>query len=628
MSAGGLEARGGRRRSPLRGGSVAAALILAAGIAGIAGAGRGAAAVAGPFSSDAPAAPFSLLRGPQAARPLVGIARSQVRALWVLFKDKGPSAAACVPDSAGADLGLSERCLRRRMKVRPAGQLIDAADLPVEASYVGAVRALCRRVRVVSRWLNAVSVEASPAQAASIAMLPFVREVRPVAAFARHEPPSRKRVMRFQGAPRTAAELEYGNSYEQLNQIDVIPLHRLGYSGRGVIVGMLDSGFRTSHPVFAAARSRLLAQRDFVNGDDVVSNQPGDPADADSHGTGTWSLLGGFAPGELIGPAYGADFLLAKTEAVQFERPIEEDWWTAGIEWMEARGVDVASSSLGYTDWYTFADMNGRTAVTTKAADRAVSLGVVVVNAAGNERGKAWGHIIAPADGFGVIAAGAVDATGTLASFSSPGPTADGRIKPDVCARGVDDWLAEPPDIYMTGSGTSFSTPLVGGVAALLLEAHPDWTPGQVLDALRSTASQASSPNNDYGWGIVDATAAAAPDVAVLRLVHYGINDGDGNGTLEPGESASLSLTLRNDGTRAAKGVTASLAILSTDVTSPTSTTVLPEIGPRQAAGVPSAFYFTVSAFSARRRVTMVLRIQGGGVVPLETVITLPLLAR
>ena len=138
---------------------------------------------------------------------------------------------------------------------------------------------------------------------------------------------------------------------------------------------------------------------------------------------------------------------------------------------------------------------------------------MVVVNAAGNTRDDPWGHIIAPADGFDVIAIGAVDQTGRLASFSSPGPTADGRIKPDVCAMGVNNWVAgnssDGTDVYRNGSGTSFATPLVAGVVALILEIHRDWTPAQVLEALRKSADHSISPNNNYGWGIIDAYLAA-----------------------------------------------------------------------------------------------------------------------
>jgi subtilisin family serine protease len=275
---------------------------------------------------------------------------------------------------------------------------------------------------------------------------------------------------------------------------------------------MMDVGFRKTHQAFRSAR--IIAERDFVMGDNDVQRNPSDSRDySDAHGTSTWSLLGGFAPGVLVGPAFGADFILARTEDDRSETPVEEDYWAAGIEWAESLGAEVVSSSLGYTDWYQFKDMDGKTAVTTKAAARAAALGVVVVNAAGNERRNAWGHIIAPADGYDVIAVGAVDATGRIASFSSPGPTADGRVKPEVCAMGVNNFVATSglttgDGTYVRGNGTSYATPLIGGVVALLLEAHRSWTPKDVRNALMKTANNAAAPNNDFGWGVIDAAAA------------------------------------------------------------------------------------------------------------------------
>ena len=430
--------------------------------------------------------------------------------LWIFFKDKGPAS----PSERDEALALTRRdlnarCAWRRGKVRDQAHLVDEADLALSPTYLEKVGGQVTKVRAVSRWLNAVSVEATGRELKALERNSFIRSIDLVASFERDEP------LPLSAATSSRARIsvqdlraDYGPSQAQLEQIGVLPLHDLGYSGHGVIVGMLDTGFRKSHQAFRNAR--LLAERDFVNGDGDVQQDLSDPNDySDAHGTGTWSVLGGFSPGQLFGPAYGADFLLAKTETVSFERPIEEDYWVAGIEWAESLGAEVVSSSLGYTDWYTFADMDGRTAVTTRAADRAVSLGVVVVNAAGNERDEPWGHIIAPADGFGVVAVGAVDAGGRIAPFSSPGPTFDGRTKPEVCALGVDDWMAAGDDAYRRASGTSFATPLVAGAVALILEAHRDWTPRRVRSALLATADRSLRPDNNYGWGIIDATSAA-----------------------------------------------------------------------------------------------------------------------
>jgi len=480
--------------------------------------------------------------------------------VWIFFRDKGFRTAGEREFRTSELLAtLGERCLRRRAKARGAfGALVDEADLPLHAPYLQEVRRLAKRVRVESRWLNAVSAAVNAAQAEALAALDFVAAVEPVAAWRRVDPAPSPGLAGPADAPGSSLELEYGRSFAQLNQISVIPLHKLGYSGRGVLVGLLDAGFRKSHRAFRS--TRLLAERDFVFGDNDVAQDKGDPDDyADTHGTATWSLIGGTDPGQFIGAAHGADFLLAKTEVETFEKPVEEDYWVAGLEWAEGLGVDVASSSLGYADWYEFQDLDGGTAVTTRAANRAVSLGVVVVNAAGNERGNAWNHIIAPADALDVVSVGAVTATGSLATFSSPGPSADGRTKPEVCALGVGNWIAyhqsDGSDTYSQGSGTSFSTPLVAGAAALILEAHRNWTPQQVRNALLATASRSASPDNDYGWGIVNAAQAARLPIALPRLADVRLDDsgagrsaGNGNGRAEPGETVEIYITLRNDG--------------------------------------------------------------------------------
>ncbi|HEU0108007.1 MAG TPA: S8 family serine peptidase, partial [Vicinamibacteria bacterium] len=398
-------------------------------------------------------------------------------------------------------------------------------DVALVPSYVAAVAARVGRVRQQVAWINAMSVEASAAQVADVEALPFVARVDLVRGYRRRPEDELFRrvsvdlgpsdpVKRTRPATPASVAFDYGASAGQLNQIDVPAVHEMGLHGEGVVVAVFDAGFNTLfHEAFAAMS--IVDRHDFVNGDDDVGDGP-DRGEG-SHGTATLSVLGGFAPGHLIGPAFNATFLLAKTEDTTSETPVEEDNWAAAAEWAEARGADVISSSLGYLTFdpgsssYTFDDMNGTVAISTRAADLAGARGVVVVNSAGNEGPNALHNTLgAPADGFLVLAVGAVTPLGARASFSSVGPTSDGRVKPDIAAQGVAVTAAAPhtPSGYVTVSGTSFSCPLTAGVVALVLQARPSATVSEVEDALRATGSQAGRPDNLLGWGIVDAAKA------------------------------------------------------------------------------------------------------------------------
>ena len=427
-------------------------------------------------------------------------------AVWVFFTDKGLAGNELQQALSRAEGGLTERTAWRRAKMHKAGErLVDTGDLPVNPRYLAQIEATGAKPRRTSRWLNAATFEVDADQLARIAALPAVRKLDVMARFTRPTLPTPAEPEQTDAKSADKWSLDYGGNLAAMEQANVPPVHELGINGQGVIVGMLDGGFHPTHE--AVAGLPVLATYDFVNDDENVDNETGDPSDSNDHGTKTMSTVGGYAPGHLIAPAFGVSMVLAKTEDVSQEVPIEEDQWVAGLEWVETYGVDIVSSSLGYIDWYTFADLDGNTAVTTIAADLAVGRGIVVVNSAGNERGD-FNHIIAPADGDSVIAVGAVTSSGDYAYFSSPGPSYDGRIKPDVSALGSGNTVADPDGGYTTASGTSFSCPLTAGVAALVLSRAPSLTPMQVRDALRETADRAANPDNDYGWGIIDAYAA------------------------------------------------------------------------------------------------------------------------
>ncbi|NOZ63282.1 MAG: S8 family serine peptidase [Calditrichaeota bacterium] len=435
--------------------------------------------------------------------PISGFAAEKY---WIFFRDKGNSPYQLTRQIEQVKKELSARTLQRREKVRVMGDVVDESDVEISAEYLLALKNIGVNPIVQSRWLNAVSAEVNENTRRQILRLGFVRKIQPVAKFRREKPLPAEEF--FLHKPQSH-RLDYGPSLTQNELIRVTDVHDLGFDGSGVIIGMLDTGFDYKyHEAFL--HLNVVGEYDFINQDSVTQNEAGDLSSQQSHGTLTLSAIGGFAPEKLIGPAYGATFYLAKTEDVSNEYPAEEDFWVAGLEWLERNGVDVVSSSLGYLDWYSYKDMDGTTAVTTQAAEMAAQKGVVVVNSMGNEGNNSWHYMIAPADAEDVISVGAVSSDGELASFSSRGPTADGRIKPDVDAMGVSvrGATAGTVDGYRRASGTSLSCPLVAGVAALILEAHPYLSPYQVAKALRETASNAENPNNDIGWGIVDAYEA------------------------------------------------------------------------------------------------------------------------
>lgn len=436
--------------------------------------------------------------------------------VWVYFTDKGNNTDAYFNNPLSV---VSEKSLTRREKVLGKSSPLTIRDIPVNKEYISQVELKGLRLKHESKWLNAVSGTVNQDQINKITSLPFVSRLDIVYKLKKEIQPAvnENKIMRGLDKvqePEGVHTLDYGDSYSEMEQINVPAVHDLGITGQGVTICLMDAGFsRLSHVVFNSMN--IIAEWDFVNNDPNVGNQS-DSGDG-SHGTMTLSTIGGYAPGNLIGPAFSAAYILTKTENTDSETPIEEDNWIAAMEWADSIGVDVTSTSLGYLafdpPWpsYTWMDMDGNTTIITNGADYATHLGIVVVNSAGNS-GYDPSHntLGAPADGDSVITAGAVDYSGGRASFSSVGPTVDGRVKPDVMALGDGNVVASPYDdfSYTSASGTSFSCPLSAGVAALILSANPSLTPMQVRDAMRNTASQDNNPDNQYGWGILNALDA------------------------------------------------------------------------------------------------------------------------
>lgn len=409
---------------------------------------------------------------------------------WVFFTDRGPMLETRLEAAAGRIAG-GPSAARRAAGGAPEA---DEFDLEPFEGYISLVESeAAAPVAGVSRYLNACSVVLDERALEAVRALPCVASVRPVA---------RSSYTPFE----TFGEPDpHGLSLGQLQQAGLTGLHERGFRGGGVVMGVLDSGFELDHECFAGAG--MLGSWDFVGGDGDVGYQEGDPETTGIHGTAVLSIIAGDSPGLYIGGAPDASFLLARTEDTGDEYPQEEDFWVFGLEWCEQNGAGIVSSSLGYIDWYEPWQMDGNTAVTTVAADIAASRGLVVVNAVGNN-GPEDTTLVAPSDGDSVFAVGSVNSLGSLSDYSSRGPSADGRIKPDACARGEMTVFANLSGGYSSGNGTSFATPIVSSAFAAISQAHPEWSMMRISEALKATASQNGSPDSGFGWGIIDATAA------------------------------------------------------------------------------------------------------------------------
>ena len=442
--------------------------------------------------------------------------------VWIFFKDKPGDWQANIKKAENI---ISQKSLARRQNSKKAGPLLSYIDIPVDENYINQTIPYIEKFRQQSRWLNGISAEVRISELTKISNLVFVSKidiVRKATTEYKIENPQED----FKKDPNSKYNLNYGASLTQVEQINVPIVHDLGYSGEGITICVLDAGFNNlEHQAFS--NMEISAQWDFVNNDGNVDDE-GDMGSGD-HGTMTLSTIGGFYQGQLIGPAFGATYLLAKTENTDSETQVEEDNWVAGAEWADALGADITSTSLGYIDFdngsgYSASELDGNTAIITIAADIAASLGILVVNSAGNE-GDGVTTIGAPADGDSVLAVGAVYSDGSRVYFSSVGPTGDGRIKPDVMAMGSGVVVADTyGNGYTTASGTSFSCPLTAGAAALLWQMVPNASNMEIYNALKMSADNSQNPNNEYGWGIIN-IYEAYEYLALPRITHTPLAD-------------------------------------------------------------------------------------------------------
>jgi len=412
---------------------------------------------------------------------------------------------------------LSQRAINRRTRY---GIAVDSTDLPVTPSYVTQIRNVPNvTILNISKWHNSVAIQtADPNAITTINGLSFVQSVAPIAARTQNNTAGKLTIAdqaytsSLRNTDITADFFNYGTgSFNEINLHKGQFLHNIGLRGQGIVIALLDGGFFNYTTLDAMdsiiLNNQVLDTWDFYSNNTTVS-------DDHPHGMQCLSTIAANIPGQFIGKAPKANFMLYRTEDVNSEYPIEEFNMVCGMERADSAGADVISASLGYSEFddasfdYTYSQMNGNTTIGATAADLAAKKGILFVNAAGNEGTNAWHYITTPADGDSVLAVGAVNTNGTVGSFSSYGPSSDGQVKPDVASIGVGSIVQSTSNTVVTGSGTSFACPNMAGLASILWQGFPEVNNMRIIRALREAGNMASTPNDRIGYGIPDLKAA------------------------------------------------------------------------------------------------------------------------
>ncbi|HTA83418.1 MAG TPA: S8/S53 family peptidase [Bacteroidia bacterium] len=435
-----------------------------------------------------------------------GVKAQVVDKYWIVFKDKNNSPYSISTPSAF----LSQRAIYRRTKYNIPVKL---NDLPPNPAYIDSVIAKGATLFNRCGWLNAISIGIAVSDTGivmpKVRALPFVQTNRMVTMVKPKKGKGKKPfTLHPSKKPMAIDSANYGEAYNQAHMIKVDCLNEMGYRGKGKQIAIIDTRFGTADklPAFDSVRTRgqILGSWDFVWEIPKVY----DDSNSDTHGEMVFSCIAGNLPGQMVGDAVDADFYLLRSEDLYSESMFEDDNWASAAEYADSAGADIITSSLGYNTFddannnYTYSDMNGRTTVASIAATIAAEKGMVVCIAAGNDGGDSWQYIDSPADADSVLTVGAVDDSGSYASFSSTGPTADGRIKPDVVAQGDPAAVAWPTGGVNTDYGTSFATPITAGAVASLWQADTNASNMQIIAAIKKSASQYATPDNKLGYGI------------------------------------------------------------------------------------------------------------------------------
>ncbi|HEX8268585.1 MAG TPA: S8 family serine peptidase [Flavobacterium sp.] len=403
---------------------------------------------------------------------------------------------------------LTQRAIDRRTTQNIA---LDILDVPLSQTYIDQVEAASGiTVLAKSKWLNAVHVRGSIFAINALENLEIVDHVD----FADNNLDGAGRVADGSSSSRNQdaqAVFPYGQSANQIEMLNGHLLHQQNYTGTGKVIAVLDAGFPGVDVVQPFQRlwtnNKILGGYNFADRNTNIFTRS-------SHGTMVLSTMGGYTENQLVGTAPDASYYLFITEMTESENPLEESLWVEAAEMADSLGVDVINTSLGYFEYddpdysYSYADLDGVTAFVSRGADIAFSRGMVVVVSAGNSGGTVNPHISVPADAVNVLTVGSVNSAGVYSAFSSTGPTSDGRVKPDVMARGQAAVVANPNGNITTASGTSFAGPIMAGMVASLWQALPDKTNAEIIQMIKESAHLYATPNAQYGYGIPDFSEA------------------------------------------------------------------------------------------------------------------------
>ena len=370
--------------------------------------------------------------------------------------------------------------------------LYDITNYPVNGQYAAAVENASEELIGTSRWLNAAGVMATEEQIAMIQQFPFVAGVQLIV--------SDMEVVSVTQTEQDAASITLDQV--AIHHGELFKQHNI--SGKGVRVAVIDAGFPDvdTHPAFKHLRDnqQIIKTWNFVKKQENVY-------EANSHGRMVLSCIAGMkGDGTMLGMAPDAQFLLARTE-VTTEPKKEEVWWVQALEWADQNGADIVNSSLGYgKQRYMLKQMNGKTSMVAKAANTAARKGMLVCNSMGNEGSdKDWRMLITPADADSILSVGAVKNLDVIADFSSFGPTADGRMKPNVVAWGEDNTVAGEKGNYTKASGTSFASPMMAGFAACVKQLHPEYTAWQLKTEIEKSGNHYPYFDYVFGYGVPQA---------------------------------------------------------------------------------------------------------------------------